>query len=309
MKRTDSLRASSGPNTPRTGRQLEAELGRRLAAAGLNSPRAEARQIARHVLGDEPLLVQELSPRDIAAGRELVAARLTGRPLQHILGEMAFRSLTLVSDERALIVRPETELVAGVAIDAALRAGSAPRVLDLGTGSGAIALAIATEVPGAVVIGVDLSAEALSLAHVNAERCRADFAPGARVAFVHADLRSYTPEPVVDVLVSNPPYLPADERVPAEVAHDPDLALRGGGADGLDLPFAVLSAGWRALAPGGVLVLEHHDAQGRALRAAASAQGYEQAHTGRDLTGRDRYLWARRPTECQMGPKRGRIPA
>jgi release factor glutamine methyltransferase len=189
------------------------------------------------------------------------------------------------------IPRPETETVAGAAIEAA-RAVPSPLVVDLGTGTGVIALAVAHEVPAARVIGVDVSSEAIDLARRNAKRL------GLDVEFRVGDVtdRELLAElsAGVDVVVANPPYVPTDVVPPPEVAEfDPPSALWGGGAGGLEAPQRFLAAAARLLRAGGTVVMEHDETQAAALRAAAASKFTEVA-THADLTGRDRYLTARR---------------
>ena len=189
--------------------------------------------------------------------------------------------------------RPETETLAQLAIDAALAAaGPSPRVVDLCTGSGAVALAVGTEVPHAEVAAVELSPEAFVWARRNRERAGAE-----NVRMVFGDLAEALPEwdGTVDVVVSNPPYIPlgAIPRDPEVRLFDPELALYGG-EDGLDV---VRSLSRRALAllhPGGFLVIEHGELQGADIRALLTADGWSAAATQRDLLGRDRFTSALR---------------
>ncbi|EJN84949.1 methyltransferase, HemK family [Actinomyces naeslundii str. Howell 279] len=194
------------------------------------------------------------------------------------------------------IVRPETEVVAGAAIEAAREVmasgGGVVLTADLCTGSGAIAACVAKEVPGARVVAVEISETAAALARENCER----LVPG-RVEVIHADatdpLVLHDLNGQVDVVVSNPPYVPAGAVEDTETSqHEPTVALYGGGPDGLDIPIDVLVRSVALLRTGGVLVMEHDHEQGALLRAAALGAGFKQAETGQDLTGRDRYLRA-----------------
>jgi release factor glutamine methyltransferase len=201
------------------------------------------------------------------------------------------------------VPRPETEVVAGLAIDEAARiaaAGREPLVVDLATGSGAIALALATEVPAARVVAVELDPHAHAWAARNVSglpdtvRRRVDLRLGDAVRAdrgIASDLAGS-----VDVVVSNPPYIPPGSRpVDPEVAeHDPALALYGGGADGLEVPRGVVAAAAGLLVPRGLLVMEHADTQGPAARALAEGPGWRDVRTVEDLTGRPRVLVARR---------------
>lgn len=286
-----------------------------LAAAGVPSPQVDALALAAHALGRDSLLLALAPPADadfLARFAALVERRRRREPLQHIVGWMAFRHLRLPAGPGAFVVRPETEVVAQAAIDeAAARGaqGNTPVVVDLCTGSGAIALAVATEVPAARVHAVDISAAAVAAARRAAEGLgedllrRVDIRQGD-AAHAFADL-----DGAVDVVVANPPYIPPDAvPVDPEVRdHDPVEALYGGGADGLDVPRAVVATAARLLRPGGLLVMEHADVQGAAVRALVSAGGaFDPPETATDLTGRDRMVTARRTTARAPAPGAGR---
>ncbi|RPF25797.1 peptide chain release factor N(5)-glutamine methyltransferase [Georgenia muralis] len=295
--------AGAGGRAGRTVTVREAVRGAAalLAEAGVPSPEVDARLLAEHVLGRALYLLPAGATFDRADGgpdlqarfADLVERRRRREPLQHLTGAMAFRHLTLAAGPGAFVVRPETEVVAEAAIDALRRAGSAvPVAVDLCTGSGAIALAVATEVPGALVHAVELSPAAVAVARRNV----AALAPS--VHLVEGDAATALPEldGSVDVVVANPPYIPPGA-VPREVEvreHDPDLALYGGGADGLDTPRAVVARAARLLRPGGVLVMEHAEVQAAAVRDLVTGAGFVDVVTGTDLTGRDRYVTARR---------------
>ncbi|PYG00519.1 release factor glutamine methyltransferase [Georgenia satyanarayanai] len=263
-----------------------------LADAGVPSPDVDARLLAEHVLAGPLVTAERPGPDQLTDFAALVDRRRRREPLQHLTGEMFFRHLRLVSEPGAFVVRPETEMVAEEAITAA-RQLPAPRVVDLCTGSGAIALAVATEVPTAAVWAVELSPQALAVAARNV----ADLAP--HVTLVPGDAATALPEldGTVDVVVSNPPYVPPDAvpHDPEVRDHDPDLALYGGGTDGLDVPRAVLLTAARLLRPGGTVVMEHAEVQAAAARAACVQTGaFSDVRTVRDLTGRDRMVVARR---------------
>ncbi|MFT0847490.1 peptide chain release factor N(5)-glutamine methyltransferase [Actinomycetaceae bacterium L2_0104] len=283
---------------------LIASASSRLAEQGVASPRADAREIAEVVGGGRIASLPAPDSEQRARFESMVRRRAERVPLQHVTGRMYFRFLELASRPGCFIVRPETELVAEEAI-AELRAlladsGDAPSArpqtarpvaVDLCTGSGAIALALATEVPGARVIGVELSDEAFSLARENNARY------GDVVELVRGDARTALGEleGKVDVVVANPPYVPPTVQVSPEVDADPDLALWGGGTDGTEFPLALIARAVDLLAPGGILVMEHAENQAEKLVAAALAAGFADAHTGYDFTGRPRWLRADRP--------------
>lgn len=280
-----------------------------LAEAGVPSPRQDALALAAYALGlprVEPVLPPPLPAGFAAEFADLVERRRTREPLQHIVGSTVFRYVTLRVEPGVFVPRPETETVAQLAIDeaAAVAArGRRPLVVDLCTGTGAIAIAVDTEVPASRVVAVDLSDEAVGLARANAGAVA-----GLDLRVVQGDVRDTALlaelDGTVDVLVSNPPYIPPDA-VPLDPEvrdHDPDLALYGGGADGLDVPRAVVAAAARLLAPGGLLVMEHAEVQGDAARAAAVATGLlTDVRTKPDLTGRPRTLVARRTGPAVVG--------
>lgn len=268
---------------------------RLLADAGVPSPRADAELLAAHLLGvgRGELAVAVVLGRPAPAGLdELLARRAARVPLQHLTGCASFRGVELAVGPGVFVPRPETEQVAQVAVDAAAdavaRTGHA-LVVDLCTGSGAIALAVAQEVPGARVHAVELDGRA----HAWAERNLA----GSGVVLHRGDARTalHDLDGTVDVVVSNPPYVPPGAvPVDPEVAeHDPAVALYGLGPDGLEVPRGVARAAVRLLRPGGVLVMEHAEVQDAAARALVAATGaFGLASTRPDLTGRPRMVVA-----------------
>ena len=278
-------------------RQLVRQAGERLKAAGVASPEHDARALAEWLLGRPLPLADGADAAFTAAYAQALRRREAREPLQRITGRMFFRGLELECRPGVFIVRPETEVVAGVAIEAVLareRGGVAggPLVVDLCTGSGAIAAAVAAEVPAARVIAVELADDAVVAAVAACEQ----HAPG-RVRVVQADAAAPSTlaglDGSVDVVVTNPPYVPAGALEDVETAsYDPRLALFGGGEDGLDLPVALVRRAAALLHDDGLLVMEHDAGQGRALREAALAVGFREASTGQDLTGRDRFLRA-----------------
>lgn len=278
-------------------RRLVRQAGERLKAAGVASPEHDARALAEWLLGRPLPLADGADAAFTAAYAQALRRREAREPLQRITGRMFFRGLELECRPGVFIVRPETEVVAGVAIEAVLaceRGGVAggPLVVDLCTGSGAIAAAVAAEVPAARVIAVELADDAAVAAVAACER----HAPG-RVRVLRADAAAPSTlaglDGSVDVVVTNPPYVPAGALEDVETAsYDPRLALFGGGEDGLDLPVALVRRAAALLHDDGLLVMEHDAGQGRALREAALAVGFREASTGQDLTGRDRFLRA-----------------
>jgi release factor glutamine methyltransferase len=271
-----------------------------LTAAGVPTPDADAELLIGHITGLTRGQVQAKAVTDAGLGAsdamdvlEVVERRAAREPLQHITGRAAFRSLDLAVGPGVFVPRPETESVAQVAIDALMAVASpAPVAVDLGTGSGAIALALATEVPHAVVVAVENSPRAYVWTKQNAREVAA---PNLRLVF--ADLAVAVPEldGTVDVVVSNPPYIPvgAVPRDPEVRLHDPEHALYGG-ADGLDVVRAVSVRAAALLRPGGTLVLEHGELQGAAIRELLLADGWRAPATSPDLLGRDRATSATR---------------
>jgi release factor glutamine methyltransferase len=243
------------------------------------------------------LLTLDQVPADVAdrfAG--LLDQRVSRVPLQHLTGTAAFRHVELAVGPGVFVPRPETEQIAGWVLDRT--AGlPAPTVVDLGTGSGAIALSVANEHPGARVVAVEADAGAIEWTRHNAAaRAAAGDTPIEVLAGDMTDpglLRALDGE--VDVVVSNPPYVPDDARLPREVAeHDPPLALWGG-PDGLDVVRGLLVTAARLVRPGGWLGIEHADQQGSALPALVRAHGaFTDVEDHPDLGGRPRYTTARR---------------
>jgi release factor glutamine methyltransferase len=274
---------------------------RRLADAGVPSARHDAEALAAHVAGTDRAAIALAAARgdDLELGdayADLVEERARRVPLQHLVGTAAFRDLVLDVGPGVFVPRPETEVVAQPAVDEAaalVRHGRRPVVVDLCTGSGALALAVATEVPGSDVHAVELSVEAHAWAARNVQR----WAPGLDLRLGDAATAFDDLDGTVDVVVSNPPYVPPGAvPVDPEVRdHDPEVALYGGGPDGLAVPRLVVAAASRLLRPGGLLVVEHADVQQPALLAVLIGSGAWDDPTGhRDLTGRPRYVTARR---------------
>ncbi|MEV4493030.1 peptide chain release factor N(5)-glutamine methyltransferase [Micromonospora coxensis] len=308
---------TSLPRHPSEGTERErpslavARAARTLAAAGVASPRAEAEQLAAYVL-DVPrgrlALADGFDPGQRDRFEALVARRAGREPLQHLTGRAGFRHLELAVGPGVFTPRPETELLAGWGIDRARRRPD-PLVVDLCSGSGAIALAVAQEVPAARVVAVERSTAALAWLRRNAaERAAAGDRPIEVVAADVTDPRLLEAlVGTVDVLLCNPPYVPRAVAVPPEVAgHDPDEAVFGG-ADGLDVIRPVLSRAAELLRPGGGLGVEHDDTHGAAVPALLAADGrYAEIEEHRDLAGRARFATASRRAD---GPRPDAAPA
>lgn len=263
----------------------------RLDADGIVTARLDAELLVAHVLGisRSALAVErnrELSATERERVAQLAARRVAREPLQYIVGEWGFRRLTLTVDERALIPRPETETVVERCL-ALLEGRDAPRVLDVGTGSGAIALAIADEHPGARVTGIDVSDEALSLARENSART------GVAIELLEIDLLSGLPGADWDLVVSNPPYVRPDEATglaPEVVEWEPHVALFDAGHTE-----TLVRAAAAVLATGGALVLESYDERARAVADLLSRSGFVDVAVTQDLAGRDRVVEGRLP--------------
>ena len=227
--------------------------------------------------------------------QEMVRRRLAGEPLQYVMGRWAFRHLDLLVDARVLIPRPETELVAQVALEAARAVQPSRVVVDMGTGSGAIGLSLAHELPlaGTTVWLTDVSPDALDVARANLAGIGRN---GANVRIAAGDWFAALPAELagtVDVLVANPPYVAeGDDDVEDVVArHEPHIALFSGN-DGLDAIRFIAAGVCNWLRPGGVLVLEIGHQQGAAVREVLAAHGLRDVQIRCDLTGRDRIAMA-----------------
>lgn len=259
----------------------------------------EARFIVEQVAGVDhlaPVSAEEAPPEAVALVHELVARRAAGEPLQYVLGRWGFRTLDLMVDRRVLIPRPETEQVVEVAL-AELRhnrSWPSPVVADLGTGSGAIALSVATEAPGADVWASDASPDALAVASAN----RSSLGLDGRVRLVGGSWYAALPpalEGRLSLVVSNPPYIAASEvpGLPAEVRDwEPTEALVAG-PTGLDAITEILRGAPRWLQPGGSVVVELAPHQADAGVALAHSAGLSDVEVGDDLAGRQRVLVAR----------------
>jgi release factor glutamine methyltransferase len=282
-------------------RQLVSEATERLRRAGIDSPGIAARRIVERATGIDPAdlhraLDEPATRRAVVHFDEMVERRRRGEPLQYVIGQWGFRTLDLHVDARVLIPRPETEVVAGLAIaEVEARAGSGREVVvaDMGTGSGAIALSLAVECPRTRVYATDRSGKALAVARANLTglgraATRVSLHEGSWFDALPPTLRSS-----LDVVVSNPPYIADDEALPSVVADwEPPDALRAG-PNGTEDIESLLDEAPRWLRPDGVLVIELAPHQAAAMAERARALGYDTVVSD-DLTGRPRALVARR---------------
>ena len=271
-------------------RKAIADATEQLRAAGVASPEHDARALAVHVLGlRKPSELAMHDTIDTAVYGELVARRAQRVPLQHLTGSVGFRWIELEVGPGVFVPRPETESVVQWAVDNVSQ--PAPLVVDLCTGSGTIALSLADEVPGAVVHAVELDPTAAAWTRRNAERL------GSGVQVHVGSVEGCLPEldGTVDLVASNPPYVAENERhlpEPEVVDHDPEMALFAG-EDGLDVIRLVEQAARRLLKPGGLVVVEHSDRQGKSAPALfLDAGGWAEVEDHADLTGRDRFVTA-----------------
>ena len=304
----------TAPQRPLELARLAAE---HLAGKGVEDPRLEAELLLAHVLGIRRLdlylqFERPLEPDEVSAYREALRRRGRREPLQYITGEAAFRELVLRVDPRVLIPRPETEILVGAVLawaadrdeEAEEPAGEAGgeagggesrglTALDVGTGSGAIALSLLTEGPFARVVATDVSTDALEVARENAARCgvadRLELRAGALWAPVGDGER-------FDVIVANPPYVAESERetlMPEVVEHEPAVALFSG-ADGLDLVRELVAGAGERLEPGGLLAMELGLGQAPVVAELVEAAGFAGVRVVDDLTGRARAVLATR---------------
>lgn len=275
------------------------EAARRLGESGVADARGQARRLVEQASGYEGGeyfvgLTKVPAQRQMAYLDSMLARRLAGEPLQYVLGRWGFRGLDLMVSPAVLIPRPETEILAGLAIDELARRHSPGGLaVDLGTGSGAVGLAMAAECETARVVLTDVSAEALAVARANlAGLGRA----AVRVSACQGSWYQALPESLtgtVDVVVSNPPYVRDDEALPSDVADwEPTMALRGG-PDGLDGARRILADALRWLSPEGSVLVELSPVQMDAAAAIARASGLVIEAIHPDLAGRDRVLQCR----------------
>lgn len=270
-------------------RDVQARASAKLRAAGIASPQGDARTLLMHATGLSAtglLVADDVDESTLARYEQLIAARCAGTPLQHLTGRVWFRNVELAVGPGVFVPRPETELVAGAAIEAA-RSTVSPLVVELCAGSGAISAALANEVPGVRLFAVEVDPAAARWLRRNVT--------GNGVVVVEADMADALTEldGQVDVVVANPPYIDPAERdtLPAEVRKDPDRALFAA-EQGLAAIRVVGRVARRLLRPGGSVVIEHGDDQASAVLEVLRTAGFVQATSHGDLTGRARYVTA-----------------
>jgi len=264
-----------------------------LTRHGIESPRLNAEHLIAHILQKKRIdLYMEfdrpLGERELVPLRELIRRRSEGVPLQHLLGTVEFHGHIFTSDPRALIPRPETEHLLELVLR--LKRPATPRILDVGTGSGVIALTLAAEIPDAEVTAIDISPDALTLAAENAARLGLT----ERVCFLQGNLlEPIKDEAAFDLIVANLPYIPGGEiaSLAREVQHDPTLALDGGPI-GTELIERLIIQSREHLTPGGQLALEIGIGQAAALKDVLAAQNYRDIRAESDYQGVLRFLFA-----------------
>jgi len=266
-----------------------------LARKGIDQPRLNIEHLLADSLGKKRIELylefdRQLTETELAPLREKVRRRAAGEPLQHLLGSWDFYGRTFKVDRRALIPRPETELLVDVVLPE-LRAASKEgmRLIDVGTGCGILAITFALEIPGLEVVAVDLSPDALALARENAAR----FGLESRIAFVHSNLLDQT-DGVFRWVVANLPYIPTAEldTLQREVKHDPKLALDGG-RDGLDVIRNLVASLQTRLAPPALIVLEVGPDQAEPVRELLARQNYRDISMTKDYQGVQRIVSAK----------------
>jgi len=274
-----------------------------LDSVGITTPQPDAELLAAHTLGESRGRINalklsgfQLDSEQVSRFEDLVRERAQRIPLQHLTGKAPFRFLELEVGPGAFVPRPETEVVAGIAIDYLMDAPAGFKVVDLGTGSGAIAASIADEVPHAEVTAVELSPYALAWAERNLSPLGVRLIAGDFGTALEGEEASFA------VVISNPPYIPVgavpqDEEVRL---HDPEMALYGGSEDGLKFPRIVMERAAALLEDDGFFVMEHAEVQAAGVaRILASTGNWRDIQTHQDLTGRDRATSARRTTRAR----------
>jgi release factor glutamine methyltransferase len=260
----------------------------------IDSPRLNAEHLLAHVLGRKRIdlyldFERRLPESELAPLRELVKRRGSGEPLQHLLGTVDFCGRSFRCDRRALVPRPETEQLVELLISHFKSEIVSPRVIDVGTGSGVIALTLAAEFLEAEIVGIDISDDALMLARENAER----LGMAHRVRFLRSNLLE-SMQPSFDLIVANLPYVSTEDRqnLSREVLHDPEVALFAG-ARGDELMRQLIAQAPPWLRPGGMLAMEIGIGQSETLVGALAAKNYRDIWTEKDYSGVIRFLFAR----------------
>jgi release factor glutamine methyltransferase len=259
---------------------------------GVESPVPTAERLLSHVLGTDRTGIyarEGLSSREAKLFGRALCRRCTGEPLQHVTGEQGFRRLRVRARPGVFVPRPETEVLVQAVLDRLVEVES-PVVVDVGAGSGAVALAIKDERPDATVYATDLSAEAVALARENADTL------SLRIAVFEGELLEPLPRDLrgeLDAVVCNPPYvaLEARDSLPPDVRADPELAVFGG----IDLYERLFAQAFNALRPGGLVAVEIEETTATSVSTAAEREGFEALWVRRDLAGRDRVVGGRRP--------------
>lgn len=284
------------------GEELAQVLTRATAAlAQVPSPRVDAELLAAHLLygGSRAelqralLMGERLTPAQVAEYEALVARRARREPLQHITGTAPFYRLELAVGPGVFVPRPETELLVEEALGVLrlTEKTNAPRVVDLCAGSGAIAAAIKSELPNAQVFAVELSEDAIPYTRKNLEPLGVHLVQGDALTALSELVGTF------DAVLSNPPYIPP-ANVPADpeaALHDPDMALYGGGEDGMQMPSAIAARAFELLTPGGLFIMEHDETQEEAVAELLTRIGFEGCYPVRDLNNRPRHSVGYKP--------------
>jgi release factor glutamine methyltransferase len=272
--------------------EVVSRAGEYLERHGVESPVPTAERLLSHVLGTDRsgMYAREgLTSQEAKLFGRALCRRCVGEPLQHVTGEQGFRRLTLGVRPGVFVPRPETEVLVQAVIEG-LTETRTPAVVDVATGSGAVALAIKDERPDAMVHATDLSPEAVALTRENAE------ALGLEVTVFEGDLLEPLPGGLrgeLDVVVCNPPYvaLEARDSLPPDVRAEPELAVFGG----LDIYERLFEQAFASLRPGGLVAVEIEESTAEAVSKAAEQEGFEELSVRQDLTGRNRVVSGRRP--------------
>ncbi len=265
-------------------------LEKRLAVAGNGNPKRSVEELAAHVMGCKPLDIyfREMTAEQEAELEALIARAEQGEPIQYIIGHVDFRGLEIHCDPRALIPRPETELLVEAVLSSIGNRQSTIDIADVCTGTGCIGLALAQELPNAKVTAIDISPEALALAKENAER----LGLSGKFQCLENNLLEGVEENSLDVVVSNPPYIFSKvwkKLEPCVRDHEPQLALDGG-EEGMDLIIPLVEQAAKVLKPGGGLFIEMGYDQGKAIFQCLENSGFQNVQIIQDYAGLDRIV-------------------